>query len=60
MAADKGKQFEYAVMLAAYGRIQEDLTGEVKSTFDTIMRNTNNGSSKGFLSRIRQCRWTTH
>jgi len=45
MAADKGKQFEYAVMLAAYGRINEELTGEVKSTFDTIMRNTNNGSS---------------
>ena len=45
MAADKGKQFEYAVMLAAYGRINEDLTGEVKRTFDTIMRNTNNGES---------------
>lgn len=44
MAADKGKQFEYAVMLAAYGRINEELTGEVKSTFDTIMRNTNNGA----------------
>ena len=45
MAADKGKQFEYAVMLAAYGRITEELTGEVKSTFDTIMRNTNNGTT---------------
>ena len=45
MAADKGKQFEYAVMLAAYGRINEELTGEVKRTFDTIMRNTNNGQS---------------
>lgn len=45
MAADKGKQFEYAVMLSAYGRINEELTGEVKSTFDTIMRNTNNGKS---------------
>ena len=45
MAADKGKQFEYAVMLAAYGRITEELTGEVKSTFDTIMKNTNNGST---------------
>tara|TARA_R100000005_G_C4930795_1_gene159886 strand:+ start:16 stop:846 length:831 start_codon:yes stop_codon:yes gene_type:complete len=45
MAADKGKQFEYAVMLAAYGRISSNLTGEVKSTFDTIMKNTNNGST---------------
>lgn len=45
MAADRGKQFEYAVMLSAYSRINEDLTGEVKSTFDTIMKNTNNGSS---------------
>ena len=45
MAADKGKQFEYAVMLAAYGRITEKLTGEVKSTFDTIMKNTSNGTS---------------
>ena len=45
MAVDKGKQFEYAVMLAAYGRITEELTGEVKSTFDTIMRNTNNGTT---------------
>ena len=39
MAADKGKQFEYAVMLAAYGRITEELTGEVKKTFDLIMKN---------------------
>jgi hypothetical protein len=45
MSADRGKQFEYAVMLSAYARINEELTGEVKSTFDTIMKNTNNGSS---------------
>lgn len=45
MAADKGKQFEYAVMLSAYGRITSELTGEVKSTFDTIMKNTNDGNA---------------
>jgi len=45
MAADKGKQFEYAIMLAAYNRLPKPLPNEVKGTYDNIMRVTNNGKA---------------
>jgi len=43
MALDKGKQFEYAIMRAAYSKLPSPLEGIVKATYDAIMRNTNNG-----------------
>lgn len=45
MAADKGKQFEYAIMLAAYSRLPKPLPDQVKSSYDNIMRVTNNGKA---------------
>lgn len=44
MAVDKGKQFEYAIMLAAYNRLPKPLPQEVKPIYDNIMRVTNKGT----------------
>lgn len=44
MAVDKGKQFEYAIMLAAYSKLEKPLPPEVKPIYDNIMRVTNKGA----------------
>lgn len=44
MAVDKGKQFEYAIMIAAYSRLAPPLTREIQNAFDDIMKKTNNSS----------------
>ena len=52
MAVDKGKQFEYAIMLSALSRLPAPLTGSVKTIFDGISLKTN--QSKNIEADVKE------